>query len=653
MASTPSLPNDNISVVSSPAATRIVRRRITSCADIDRIEQEFSPDELRAGATFYDAFRAAAAEHPDKNAIIALEPPNLLEPVRTVTYRELVEAVEQTSNVFHHAAGGAPSVVAVLLPMLPEGLFSIWGAATAGVAVPLNPFLEVPAVVRIMNDTQCTTLVTTREVIEARCGGDIDVLRRALPTLRTVFYVGADGGSDDLATAMARYAGRGFTFDRDTDPHRDAVLMPTGGTTGTPKLVRMTQFGQLAVTWNVGALMGPDTDGVVAHGMPNFHCGGSVSLGLRCLLYGQTLLTLTAEGFRTKQVVSEFWNIARHFRVTSVMSTPTTAQALLSVPDADSSGHRIEDFHVGGSTVPTELVRAFHERFGVWLRENWGMTEVHGTMTGHPNDDREPRIGSAGRPLPYCRVAAVELDENNAVVRVCGPSERGALLVGGVSIGRGYLDEDLNAGLFVTGMPDGQRWVDSGDVGSVDEDGYVWVSNRAKDLIIRGGHNIDPREIEFALDRHPAVELVAAVGKPDAAKGELPIAYVQLHAGASVDPGELTAFCREHVQERAATPVEVIVLDELPLTPVGKLAKPALRIMATEREVHARVAAAFPDGVRSEVRVDNTGRRLRVIVELIGDASELAAGAAELRRAVSTYEFDSQVDIVAPVAHPR
>ncbi len=636
-------------MVSSPSS-RIVRHRITCCADIERIEKEFSPEQLHEGRTFYDVFRAVAAEHPDKSAIVAVEPPNLLEPVRTVTYWELVAAVEQTSNVFHYAAGGSPSVVAVLLPMLPEGLFSIWGAATSGIAVPLNPFLEMPALIRIMNDTRCTTLVTIREVIEARCGGDIGVLRRAVPTLRSVFYVG--DGPDDLAAAMAGFTGQGLTFDRDLDPHRDAVLMPTGGTTGTPKLVRMTQFGQLAVTWNVGALMGVDPDGVVAQGMPNFHCGGSVSLGLRCLLYGQTLLTLTSEGFRNKQVVAEFWSIARHFRVTSVMSTPTTAQALLSAPGADSTGHRIEDFHVGGSTVPTELVRVFHERFGVWLRENWGMTEVHGTMTGHPNDDREPRIGSAGRALPFCRIAAVELGENNAVVRVCAPNERGSLLVGGISIGRGYLDDDLNAGLFVTGMPDGRRWVDSGDIGSVDEDGYVWVSNRAKDLIIRGGHNIDPREIEYALDRHPAVELVAAVGKPDATKGELPIAYVQLHVGASVEPGELMEFCREHVQERAATPVEVIVLDELPLTAVGKLAKPALRIMATEREVHARVAAAFPDGVRSEVRVDNTGRRLRVIIELFGDTSELVAGAAEVRRDLGAYEFDSQVDIIDPFARP-
>ncbi|MCZ4589200.1 AMP-binding protein [Rhodococcus opacus] len=626
------------------ASQRILRQRIASRNDIDALEKQFSPTELRTGATFYDALVAAAAEHPDKSAIVAIETPNFLEPARVLTYRDLIEAIERAASLFHDSAGSSPSVVAVMLPMLPEGLIAIWGAATSGIAVPLNPFLELTALVRIMNDARCTTLVTVRATIEEKCGGNLELLRDAVPTLQSIYFVDAPGTPGDLNTAMDTYAGSGLTFDRDLDPYRDAVLMPTGGTTGTPKLVRMSQFGQLTVTWNVGALMGPRPDGVVAHGMPNFHCGGSVSLGLRTLLYGQTLLTLTSEGYRNRDMVEKFWDIARRYRVTSLLATPTTAQTLLSLPGS-SDGHCIEDFHLGGSTVPTELVRAFHDRFGIWLRENWGMTEVHGTVTGHPNAGSEPRIGSVGIPLPFCRVRAVELDHRGRVVRECPPGERGELVIGGPVVSRGYLNQELNDEFFVTGMPDGQVWANTGDLGTVDEDGYVWVSGRAKDLIIRGGHNIDPREIEHALERHPEVHLVAAVGRPDAAKGELPVAFVQLEEGATVEPGELLSFCREHVQERAAIPVEVIVLGQLPLTPVGKLAKPTMRTLATEREVHAQVMAAFPGGVACEIRVDNTGLRPLVIVELEDVAEEIRDRVRALRVKLASYEFDSDVQV--------
>ncbi|WP_087560761.1 AMP-binding protein [Rhodococcus sp. NCIMB 12038] len=626
-----------------PTPPRILRRRIANRDDITSIETTFSPDDLRTGATFYDALAAAAAEHPDKNAIVTIEPPDFLVPARVVTYRELIGSIERAASLFHDRAGDSPSVVAVMLPMLPEGLVAIWGAATSGIAVPLNPFLELSSLVRIMNDARCTTLVTVRGTVDEKCGGDVDAILEAVPTLQSVFFVDAPDGPHDLLTAMDSYAGSGLTFDRDLDPHRDAVLMPTGGTTGTPKLVRMSQFGQLTVTWNVGALMGPRPDGVVAHGMPNFHCGGSVSLGLRSLLYGQTLLTMTSEGYRNRAVVEKFWDIARHYRVTSLLATPTTAQALLSLPGGSRKDHCIEDFHVGGSAVPTELVRAFHERFGIWLRENWGMTEVHGTVTGHLNDGSAPRIGSAGTPLPFCQVRAIELDDDGRFVRQCPPGERGTLVIGGPIVSQGYLNEELNKDFFVVGMPDGQAWANTGDLGAVDEDGYVWVSGRAKDLIIRGGHNIDPSEIEYALDRHPAVHLVAAVGRPDAAKGELPVAFVQLEEGATVEPGELLAFCREHVQERAATPVEVIVLDQLPLTPVGKLAKPVLRMLATEREVHAQVRAVLPDSVAYEVRVDNTGLRPLVVVDLADEAGEVLEGARVLRERLANYEFDSDI----------
>jgi fatty-acyl-CoA synthase len=286
-----------------------------------------------------------------------------------------------------------------------------------------------------------------------------------------------------------------------------------------------------------------------------------------------------------------------------------------------------------------ELVRSFHERFGIWLRENWGMTELHGTTTGHFDGTREPLVGSVGRPLPFVRVKAVELDADGHWLRDCAVGERGLLLTGTPTATAGYVDAGLDRDLFPTGVPGelpaGARWASTGDIGMVDETGHVWVFGRAKDLIIRGGHNIDPKEIEDALIAHPAVQLVAAVGRPDLAKGELPVAYVQARDGVVPDPAELRAYCRDHVHERAAVPVEVIVIDEMPLTPVGKIAKPALRADAVTRVV-GDIARAHD--ATATVRIDGTGARLGVdvIVTLPGVEEDL-------RRAVAGFEFTTRV----------
>ncbi|WP_134668243.1 MULTISPECIES: AMP-binding protein [unclassified Amycolatopsis] len=624
----------------APGEGRIARARLRSPADVRRIEAH-QPETLREGATVYEAIRAAAAEHPDKAAIVQLWSHRVEDPPTTLSYREFVASIERAANLFRETAEGAPSAVGILLPMVPEGMIATWGAATAGVAVPVNPYLEADAVAAILNATSATALVTTPDQFDqVRLAG----LRAAVPTLRRILLVDASGSPHDFAAAIAAHPAGRLTFAPSADPDAEVMRMPTGGTTGAPKLVRMTHRGQLTVAWNVGALMGAGQDGVVGHGMPNFHCGGTLSLGLRAFLYGQTLLTLTPGGFRDKGVVANFWDIARHYRMTSLLATPTTAAALLAVPGASSEGHCITDFHCGGSTVPLALVRAFHDRFGIWLRENWGMTEVHGTMTGHPGGDREPRVGSAGVPLPHVRVKAVEVDENNAVVRECAPRERGLLVFGTDTVTPGYLAPAPQAELFVQGLGEGRRWASTGDLGTVDEDGYVWIFGRAKDLIIRGGHNIDPVPVEEAVAAHPAVHLAAAIGRPDPLKGELPIAYVQLLEGASADPAELLEFCRTRIQERASVPVEIIVVGQMPLTPVGKISKPALRRDIVERAAGAVAADVLGDSARFQVAVDHSGRRPVAVltIDQRGDGEEQA-----LRNAFAGYEFGIEIRTAA------
>jgi fatty-acyl-CoA synthase len=157
--------------------------------------------------------------------------------------------------------------------------------------------------------------------------------------------------------------------------------------------------------------------------------------------------------------------------------------------------------------------------------------------------------------------------------------------MGGPGVFSGYLSDKHNREAFIE-----PGWVNSGDLGRIDEDGYLWITGRAKDLIIRGGHNIDPAPIEEILFRHPAVAFAAVVGEPDAYAGELPVAFVQLKAGATAEGQELTAFVAGRTPERAATPVHIYIVDAIPLTGVGKVFKPRLRCDAAERKVRRMLA---------------------------------------------------------------
>jgi fatty-acyl-CoA synthase len=172
----------------------------------------------------------------------------------------------------------------------------------------------------------------------------------------------------------------------------------------------------------------------------------------------------------------------------------------------------------------------------------------------------------------------VKVDSSGRCAGDCAPNEIGVVAMSGPGVFSGYLSESHNRGAFVE-----PGWVNSGDLGRLDEDGYLWITGRAKDLIIRGGHNIDPMPVEEILYQHPSVALAALVGQPDAYAGELPLAYVQLKPEAKATPKDLVEFVRERTPERAAVPVNVVLIDAMPLTGVGKVFKPQLRWDAAQR----------------------------------------------------------------------
>ena len=228
---------------------------------------------------------------------------------------------------------------------------------------------------------------------------------------------------------------------------------------------------------------------------------------------------------------------------------------------------------------------------------------------------------------------AVVLDGDGRFERMADVEEVGVIAISGPNVFKGYLDPRHDAGVWLD-IRD-ERWLNTGDLGRRDADGYFWLTGRKKELIIRGGHNIDPRTIEEALTSHPGVAMAAAVGSPDAYAGEMPVAYVQLKPGATVTEQELLEHAALTIPERAAIPKRIKISSSLPTTAVGKLFKPALVEREIEETVRAEAARVGAEVISVTVDRDpNFG--LRAIVRA-------AAGAEKMKEALDRYAFRSEV----------
>jgi acyl-CoA synthetase (AMP-forming)/AMP-acid ligase II len=270
-----------------------------------------------------------------------------------------------------------------------------------------------------------------------------------------------------------------------------------------------------------------------------------------------------------------------------MITVPTALSALMQRPvNADVSTLRVA--LSGSSPLPVELYNRFEKATGVQITEGYGLTEATCLVSCNPVEGRK-KVGSVGIPFPYCEVKILECAADGTISREYGADEVGEICVGnpGVWAGHTYTEADKNTGLFAAG-----KYLRTGDLGRIDADGYLWITGRAKDLIIRGGHNIDPALIEEALMAHKSVAFVGAIGQPDAHAGEIPCAYVELVQGASTTPEELIAFAKDRVSERAAQPKHVDILPTLPKTAVGKVLKNELRKLAIARVYNAALKEA-------------------------------------------------------------
>ncbi|MGH7006145.1 MAG: AMP-binding protein, partial [Alphaproteobacteria bacterium] len=363
-----------------------------------------------------------------------------------------------------------------------------------------------------------------------------------------------------------------------------------------PKLAQHTHGNQVHSSWSAGLFYELTQDDVAINGFPLFHVAGAFVYGASAFLRGATLVLPTRLGMRNTEFVRNYWRFVAKYRVTVIVAVPTVIATLLNTPRGGADLSSIRLLFTGGTPLPTELAAEFERVIGKPVRNTFGMTESAGTVAIEPV--QAPRVAnSVGWRLPYAEVKAVKLGaDGESFERDCKPGETGVLVLRGPHVGPGYTDPKRNKGMF---RADG--WLISGDLGHLDESQRIFITGRAKDLIIRGGHNIDPAMIEEIAAEHPAVQMAAAVGEPDAYAGELPMLFVTLKPGARTGERELIDFLASRIHERPALPKRVVMIEAMPVTAVGKIYKPALRRLATERRLGEVLAPLAVNGVKLSV----------------------------------------------------
>jgi len=594
-------------------------------------------------ATTHGLLERTAKAFPEREALSFQLLSDPKAPAETLNWTELHAKSVQTANLLRELGVGETDVVAFLLPNCSEVVQSYLGGQIAGVVNPINPLLDAGQIGAILRQTNAKVLITLKafpksDVAQKAAEAvalapnvktvlEVDLLRYLtgvkkliVPLIRPKVPVRHKARVLDFSREVARQP-RSLAF-ADSPGDRVAALFHTGGTTGMPKVAQLRYSGIVYNGWLGGRLMFSDRDNIICP-LPMFHVFAAIVIMGSSLASGAHVILPTPAGYRGEGVFANFWKLVERWQVTFMITVPTAISALMQRPvNADISTLNLA--FSGSAPLPVELYKRFEEAAGITICEGYGLTEATCLVAINPPEG-EKKVGSVGVPFPYTQVRI--LDPNTG--EDCAPDTVGEICVSNPGVARGdtYTDPAKNDGLYWPGDEDERQFLRTGDLGRIDADGYLWITGRAKDLIIRGGHNIDPAEIEEALAAHPAIAFAGAIGQPDAHAGEVPCVYVELVDGAEIDRAALLDYAREHVPERAARPRHLEILPELPKTAVGKIFKPALRRMAIARVYDEALAAA---GVGAEVAevVEDSRRGLVAKIRRTGTATEADAAKA-------------------------
>ena len=474
-----------------------------------------------------------------------------------LTYRQLDMASDRVAATLTAAGIKPGDPVAVQLPNIPQFLISYFGILKAGgIVVPLNVLLKAPEVAFHLGDSGARVLIAWQGVMPEAAKGAEAV------GLDQIYVVGDTGDSGVgvpferlMAVEVPRYE---MAIREPTDT---AVIIYTSGTTGRPKGAELTHL-QLYMNADIpGRLFNVRPDDITLTALPLFHVFGLSSILNCCVRFGCTM-----------SLVPRFTSAAaleaiQRDRITIFEGVPTMFADVLSFPDAgsyDLSSLRIAIS--GGASIPAPVLDAFEKRFGVVILEGYGLTETASTTTFNVSAD-ERRAYSVGKPIWGTQT---QVWDSRGRPLPPGPENVGEVVTRGLHVMKGYLHNPEATASAFTG-----DWLHTGDLGYFDEDGFLFIVSRKKELIIRGGYNVYPSEIENVLLTHPAVAEAAVVGIPDERLGEEVMAVVITRSTATLAEAELTIYCRERLAAYKC-PRVFQFRSQLPKTTLGKVLKDQL-----------------------------------------------------------------------------
>lgn len=592
-------------------------------ADRNALQNEMTWEERDVPTTTFEMLTRTATKFPTRDAVTfqLLSDPGAKN--ETLSWAELLAKSTQTANLFRSLGVGETDVVAFLLPNATETILTYIGGQIAGIVNPINPLMDAEQIASILRETDAKVLVTLRAFPKTDVAQKAAEAVRMAPNVKTILEVDLHRyltGLKKYIVPLIRpkvdvtHGAQVLSFNAEMDKQpttlafadstqdRVAAYFHTGGTTGMPKVAQHRYSGIIYNAWLGATLLFTEKDVQICP-LPMFHVFAAiVSLGAS-LGSGAHVMFPTPQGYRGEGVFDNFWKLVERYKVTFMITVPTAMSALMQRPvNADISTLRLA--FVGSAPLPLELYKRFENAAGITICEGYGLTEATCLVSINPPEG-EKKVGSIGIPFPYSDIKIMSV----ATGEECDEGQIGEICVSnpGVYGGKTYTETAKNDGMFYPGDKSDAQYLRTGDLGRLDDEGYLWITGRAKDLIIRGGHNIDPAEIEEALAGHEAVAFAGAIGQPDAHAGELPCAYVELVDGADVTVEELLTYAKERIHERAAHPKFLEILDELPKTAVGKIFKPALRKSAITRIynqalVNADVAAEVSEVVEDKQR---------------------------------------------------
>jgi acyl-CoA synthetase (AMP-forming)/AMP-acid ligase II len=486
-----------------------------------------------------DLLRNQARANPDQTFVRLGE--------RSLTYGEFDARTDELAGGFADIGVKPGDVVSVFLPNCIEFLEAWWGILKAGgVLGPVNPAYTGTEASWVIKHAEAVAVVTTSAGAATLEGHDLGGVRETVVI----------DGELNLDAVAARGSGApDVTRELDDLAH----ILYTSGTTGSPKGAMLSHRNEIVNAVQAGELLplGPgDRLGML---LPLFHANAQVATTLVPMLLG--LEVVMWERFSA----SKFWDTVAEYEPVSISAVPTILAAVLAAENAPTGPTSLRYVICGAAPLSAELMTAFEERFGIRILEGYGLTETTCVSSLNPfYGDR--KVGSIGLPVRGQEMKIV----NDKGERVSS-GDFGEIVIKGSNVMQGYLK---NEEATTDSIRDG--WLFTGDVGYVDDDGYFFIVDRSKDMIIRGGENIYPREIEEVLYAHGEILEVAVIGVPHEVRGEEVLAIVAPKPGVELDPEQLAAYAAERLA-KYKLPREFVIRDELPKTPTGKISKGPLR----------------------------------------------------------------------------